>query len=308
MQKAVRALVFLLLALFFRHGYVSSASVPNILIVNTQKSAETEEILMGFFNAHKDRFFMDEVDMEGAPALGSRRVSEALQNRSYRILFTIGAPATQVGIEKNPGIPLFYSMVVNPENTFSAKSPPPGIVFRIPIKTQLETMQKILPGMKRVGAVLNPQRSAHLITELKQSCEILGLEPVWIPFQKQQEIPEYLETLYYKRVDLLLVLPDNTFLNKYSLQGILQDTLQKKIPTLVYSKNLVQSGFLLGIYPDLFQMGKQAATVISEHLLDQKPLPEIAFPVACKFSINSKTMEILKIRVPKDILRGAELI
>jgi putative ABC transport system substrate-binding protein len=109
------------------------------------------------------------------------------------------------------------------------------------------------------------------------------------------------------RAGALLVLPDPMFRNH--LRRILDLAAKSRLPTLYWSRDLVDAGGLMAYGANLPDGYRQAATFVDKILKGAKPaeLP-IEQPAKLELVINLKTAKALGLMIPKSLLLRADQV
>lgn len=139
-----------------------------------------------------------------------------------------------------------------------------------PLGRQLALIRLALPQAKRLGILWGPESAAR--------------EPVLKPLMAVQwtVVDATVDSTTgifpgLKRVlgdsDVLLAIADTQVYNSNSIQNILLSTFRAGVPMVAFSPAYVRAGALLGLHTTPAQAGTQAANLVQDLLLYDKPLP-----------------------------------
>jgi putative ABC transport system substrate-binding protein len=181
-----------------------------------------------------------------------------------------------------------------------------GVSMHIPADYQLDVIRKTLPGVENIGIIHDPQKTGHLIAELKQKAGDKGINIHAVPIGRPPEAVRALEKLKSK-IDLLWMFPDTTAINTTNVEYMLLYSYQNNIPIYAPSERFLKQGALVSLSLDAFDIGRQACGLAKEILSGNRPsdIPVIA-PRTGNLGINLKAARKLGIRIPEDVIREAQ--
>jgi len=250
---------------------------------------------------------------ERFPALAAELARQKLD-----VFLTRGTPATIAARELEGGIPIVASAVADPvEAKLVASLEKPGgnvtgltsSVNELGAK-RMELLKAVAPGIKRVGALTNPENPASAASwkVIEAAAPPLGLKAEPIDVRRPEEIEEGLEEAVKNGVDALIVGLE-TLAQSYQ-NFILEFTARSRVPAAFAARNFVEAGglFSYGVsYPNMYY---RAASYVDKVLKGAKPA-ELPMERASKFEliINRRTARALKLTIPPDLfLRSDEVI
>lgn len=182
-----------------------------------------------------------------------------------------------------------------------------GVTYFLPVDTQFEVFQAMLPEMKSVMLLVEKGHPSAAIDQegTKEVCDKLGLE--------------YSDFAASSVDELSAAVKDNA--GKASVfiigsQALIIDNTQAVIaaagdtPVLAYSSKPVSAGALGGFVADDVKLGTILAESLVQVLVEGKAIKDV--PVQMdpdpKFVLNAKTAEKLGVEIPYAILEAAEVI
>lgn len=189
---------------------------------------------------------------------------------------------------------VIYCLVPRPENYDLNKSNLIGIGLEFSFNKQLSAFKTILPHLKKIGIIYNPDYSKNTIKLAKKAMDNLGLTLVPIPLYKPGDAQNTLSK-FKTQVDALWMISDETALNLNAWEATKEFCLQNKIPFLALDDGFVVRGALLSFSVDYVWIGRQAvrlANRISNQSLSVKDL-NIIEPEGLNLSVNMSTAKTI---------------
>lgn len=199
------------------------------------------------------------------PAESSKTLKKLLQ--STELVVVIGDPALDF-VRDVRETPVIYLLAP------SAKELPAnftGIDLRILPSRQLETMSRLMPNLRRVGALYNPAESGHWVQEALTSpasaVETLLFKKVTSP----SLVPEALTSLGNNAIDAYWLLPDELVTNPQTLEHLRAFSIANRVPIISFSDKYLKAGAAAAITFDMADMGSQAAELAARILAGETP-------------------------------------
>jgi putative ABC transport system substrate-binding protein len=244
-------------------------------------------------------------DLQGDVAKG-RSLARKLRATDVSLVLAVGLKAALVAKLELPDIPVVFCMVLDPAKHDLKASNIAGILLETPIDRQFSAIRTVLPSAKRIGVLFDPDKTAHLVEEARQRAKALGLELVARQVTSEKEVPVTLRALT-PSIEALWLLPDSTVLNEESLKFILNTALEASVPVIGFSRDLVRSGALAGLYVTYDDVGHQAG-LLAKKILSGQDFSSIAVvsPDRPRLALNLKTAKFLGIPIPPDVVNRAD--
>jgi len=237
---------------------------------------------------------LDSQDIEN-PAGVKRELSSAGPD----MLVSIGPEAARLGenLSRELGIPMVYTMVLNPDVLFEDnKSPCCGISLHIPVFHQLMDMSKALPEIKKVGLLFNPESNSAFFARAGILGQMTGLEIIPLEVSSSRQVPEVLED-HWEHIDALWMVPDRTVSSEALIEHIIKEALYHGKPVVGYNRFFYDSGAVLAFVLDYEQIGEQTAELALSRLHGRpgrQPVP------AYQVLINRRTASSLGLKTKED--------
>jgi len=171
----------------------------------------------------------------------------------------------------------------------------------------MELFAELVPGMKRVGVVRNPNNPAVpvVLRETEDAVRKLNMQVEVVDAQTSDEIERAFAQLSAKSADGAVLLPDPTVIEHS--RRIAELAQSARLPTAFQRRENVDAGGLFSYGPDLNYQLRQAAFYVDRILKGEKPaeLP-VQQPTKVELVINLKTARMLGLTVPQSFLVAAD--
>jgi putative tryptophan/tyrosine transport system substrate-binding protein len=163
----------------------------------------------------------------------------------------------------------------------------------------MELFAELVPGMKRVGVVLNPNAPAmsEMLRETEEAVRKLNLQVEVVDAQTSDEFERAFAQLSAKSADGVVLLANPTVIEQS--RRIAELAQSARLPTAFQRRENVDAGGLFSYGPDLNDQFRQAAFYVDRILKGEKPaeLP-VQQPTKVELVINLKTAKALGLTVP----------
>jgi putative ABC transport system substrate-binding protein len=174
---------------------------------------------------------------------------------------------------------------------------------------RLELLRDIVPGLTRVGVLLNPKNpnARRLFKETEHYAHALAMQLEVFEVRRADELTKAFSTMIKTRVTGLSVVPDPTLFA--ARQVIADQTIRAKLPAIYGISGMAEVGGLLVYGPSLPDLWRRAATYIDKILKGAKPsdLP-VEQPTKFELVINLKTAKQIGLTIPPNMLARADRI
>jgi putative ABC transport system substrate-binding protein len=174
---------------------------------------------------------------------------------------------------------------------------------------RLELLKEIVPKASRVAVLWSSSTPSYsrLLRETEAAARVLGVQLQVVEVRGPAEFDSAFSAVIRDRAGALLVLPDPMFRNH--LRRILDLAAKSRLPTLYWSRDLVDAGGLMAYGANLPDGYRQAATFVDKILKGAKPaeLP-IEQPAKLELVINLKTAKALGLMISKSLLLRADQV
>jgi putative tryptophan/tyrosine transport system substrate-binding protein len=301
-DRFVKSCMILLMVVFLS-GFLVPCVLAEKKVLTVQSSNITpyEDALKGFqstFGLPFDRFVLSE--MKG------RDVVQIIRSVNPSIIISIGMDALEKvkGIED---IPIIYVMVTNTQSVYG-KGNFTGIRMSVAQEEQLAFFLKAIPSIKNIGLLYNSDKTGYMAQKASEACKKAGINIISKEVHDPKECPAAIKSMAGK-IDGFWMLPDSSVFTPETLEYLFLFSIGNKVPILTFSEIYLESGALVSVGVDPFDMGAQAGLAANE-ILEGKPVSSLA-PVDARkeiISVNIKAAEKLGIHIDERSLNGARLL
>jgi putative tryptophan/tyrosine transport system substrate-binding protein len=172
----------------------------------------------------------------------------------------------------------------------------------------VQLLIEIVPGMKRVGVVRNPNDLLANANGLRQTAEAiraLGLQIEVVDAETAEEFESAFARLSGQGVGGVVLLPDAALV-KHRVR-IAELALKARLPTVFQRRENAEAGGLLSYGSNLSDLLRQAAVFVDRILKGARPaeLP-VEQPTKFILAINLKTAKALSLELPPTLLARAD--
>lgn len=231
------------------------------------------------------------------------------------VIVTRGTPATLAAHRAAPDTPVVTTIAVDLVGAGLAKSlaRPGGQVTGLgnagldTAGKQLELLREILPSLKTVAVLLNPNNPGHrtLFGELSRLSSSAGISAFGIDVAPNGYDKAYASAAR-GGAQAVIVPGDSLFRDDLPLTTA---GIKLRIPSIFIARAHVEAGGLISYGPDVSALFRQTATYVDKILRGAKPgdLP-IEEPSTFDLAINLKTAKAIGVTIPQRVLLRASKI
>ena len=286
-------------------GTLTPAGAAEVAILKTADLPAYNQAVAGFKAAMPSSTTFVEYDMKGNPASG-QNLARKIRTSDAELLLAVGVKAAEVVKLEVPDLPIVFCMVLDPDKHDLKAPNMTGIRLEVPVERQLNTIRTVLPSLKRLGVLYDPEKTGGLIEEARRQAKAMGLEIIARQVRTEKDVPSMLRMLLL-RIDALWLIPDSTVVTEAALKFVLDTALDSKLPIIGFSSELVRSGALLGLSVSYEDVGRQAGALARKMLNDHyKPLSSTFPPDRLRLALNLKIARELEITISPEVVNSAD--
>lgn len=227
------------------------------------------------------------------------------------VIVTVGTSATRAAKEATDTIPVIFSRIADPValGLVAQLGRPEGNLTGVSVVTQdlaakrLELLTSLIPGLNRVGVLLDPTfPSAPLeLSEIESAARQLSIELYPIGIRRVEELDAAVHGVVVQRGQALFVVPALLFTEQQ--QRVADIAIKRRLPAMLSRREHVEAGGLMSYGVNYSTMYARAATYVDKILKGAKPgdLP-VEQPTKLELVINLKTAKALGLAIPQSIL------
>jgi putative ABC transport system substrate-binding protein len=285
------------------------AAAEQIVVLASRDAPPYAQAIGGFRDYLKERGVKMELRvqaLEGDAAKARDVVGEVLQEGAS-LIFTLGSLATKSACDQIRETPIVAGLILN-AGEWKGAGNITGVALEFPLETELEWLQRFLPGRERVGVLFNAKENREKVERAARLAGQVGLDLVALEVNRPKDLPGVLKGLS-RRIDVLWGMPDQVVFSRQTAKAILLFSFRNRIPFVGLSRAWVKAGALYALerdYRDLgAQCGEMAFKILQGETVDSIPA---ASPRTVTYVLNRKTMRHLKLSIPEDLIRGASKV
>jgi putative tryptophan/tyrosine transport system substrate-binding protein len=282
---------------------VSRAEAENkVLSIQSTTITPYEEAIKGFqgaCNVHVDKFVISEMK--------DKDIVTEIRKAKPSLILSVGMDA----FEKARGIddiPVVYVMVPGlppiPEKGISFT----GVIMNISQEEKLSAFMKAVPSIKNIGLVYNQEKTGYLAQRAIDACRKAGINLIAKEIHNSREAPAAIKSME-GQIDGFWMLPDSTVFTSETIEYLFLFSIGNRVPILTFSERYLDSGALISVGVDPFDMGSQAGELARE-IISGTPVSTI-LPVDARkavISINNKIAEKLGINIDEKLFSGVKFL
>jgi ABC-type uncharacterized transport system substrate-binding protein len=301
-QTGASALFLFCLLLFLPPSPVGAAEV---VILKSADLAAYNQAVAGFKATMPPSTSFTEYDMQGDVTRG-QKLARRIRASDATLLLAVGVKAALVAKLEIVDIPVVFCMVLDPAKHDLRAPNMTGIRLDVPVERQFRTIRSVLPPVKKIGVLYDPDKTGDLVEEGRLMARALGFEMIARAVHAGKDVPAALRALL-PQIEALWLVPDSTVLTEDSLPFVMGTTLDTNVPVIGFSSELVRSGALVGLSVNYEDIGRQAS-VLARKILSEPALSLTAVfpPERLRLSLNLKTARFLGIVIPPEVVSKAD--
>jgi putative tryptophan/tyrosine transport system substrate-binding protein len=173
---------------------------------------------------------------------------------------------------------------------------------------RLGLLHELLPGAARFAVLVNPNNpllAAAWIKDTQAAAMAIGRQLETLTARTNREIDAAFTSIAQKRVDALLVMPDNLFSSRHV--QISTQAARHAVPAIYTNRSYAEVGGLMSYGTDMADAYRQFGIYVGRVLKGESPanMPVLQ-PTKFEFVINMQTARTLDITVPPALLALAD--
>lgn len=283
----------------------STLAAYEIAILKSSDIAAYNQAVSGLQAEMSDTATLTVYDLEGDVTRG-KKLARKIRASDAVLVIAVGLKAALAAKVEIVDTPVIYCMVLDPEK-YDLRAPNlTGISLRVPIERQFNTIHALVPTLKHLGVLYDPEKTAPLVVEARRAAARLGLELIEHKVHSEKELPAAIRALL-PNVEGLWLVPDSTVLTEESIRFVLGAAMDRNVPVLGFSSEFVRNGALAGLSIKPEDIGRQAA-IIARKILNHsdRAVPMTVPPDRIRLAVNLKTAKYLGLTLSPDVMGGAD--
>ncbi|MBI4830383.1 MAG: ABC transporter substrate-binding protein [Candidatus Lindowbacteria bacterium] len=253
-------------------------------------------------------------NLEGQTDEGTQIITKI---RAFKpdLILTVGSRATGVMSKSFRDTPIVFSMVLYPvASAFVANMEKPGAnvtgaAMDVPIERQLRTLSRIVPRLKRVGVLYNPDETLPVIEEARRVAKAMNMQMIAESVDAESDVPDALGKLEKQKIDALWSVADGKVFTRPSTRYIIEYVLHRGIPFMGPHNGFVKAGALVALTADYRENGRQAGEIAIQIVNGARPenVP-VAIPRKVEMALNLQVANNIGLKIPQSIISDASQV
>lgn len=186
-----------------------------------------------------------------------------------------------------------------------------GVIFAAQVNTkdQLEILKRIIPSVKHIGLVYNPDKTKDFINKAKDSASQLGLNIIAIEAKSLAEANNSITALEGK-IDVFWIIIDAVVANPTVFKKLLMMSFNSGIALMAPTETFVRDGALLAVDKDYTIIGKDSGEIANQILQGVLTPQQVGIkqPKSTRLVLNSNTAKKIKITLSQDAILRADKV
>lgn len=289
--------VLLCLSFVLSQALVTSLlDAHEVVILKSANIAPYNQAIAGFKSSMPSDTTFTEYDLKGDPETG-RIYAGKTRASGADLVLAVGAKAAISAKLEIFDIPVVYSMVLHPAKYDLKAANMVGVSVKPPIGQQLNTMRSLLPNLKRIGYLYDPEKTAPLPADAMNQARQLGITFIDRQVRTAEQVPTALRELL-PDVEALWLISDSTVLTDESFTFLLRAAFDRHVPVIGFDPEFSRRGALISFWVDSVDIGREAAHVAQTILAGSTAPPPKSFQPKQRMALNLGTAEYLGIAIP----------
>ena len=244
-----------------------------------------------------------------------QNIAHRFVNNKVNLICAIATPAAQTVANVTSDIPIVATAVTDYKTAKLVKDNAKpgtnvtGTTDMNPVEQQLDLLLKIVPNAKSVGTIycsseVNSKLQADI---LKKAATAKGVTIKEATVSNVNDIQQAARSLVGK-VQAIYVPTDNVLAS--AMPTLVSVTEEAKLPVICGEGGMVKAGGLATLGVDYYKLGFQAGEMAADILSGKSKPADMGIQAQKEFKamVNLKEAEKIGLKVPEDVLKGAELV
>lgn len=244
-----------------------------------------------------------------------QNIAHRFVNNKVNLICAIATPAAQTVANVTSDIPIVATAVTDYKAAKLVKDNAKpgtnvtGTTDMNPVEQQLDLLLKIVPNAKSVGTIYcsSEVNSQLQVDILKKAAAAKGVTVKEATVSNVNDIQQAARSLVGK-VQAIYVPTDNVLAS--AMPTLVSVTEEAKLPVICGEGGMVKAGGVATLGVDYYKLGFQAGEMAADILGGKSKPADMAIQAQKEFKamVNLKEAEKIGLKVPEDVLKGAELV
>ena len=244
-----------------------------------------------------------------------QNIAHRFVNNKVNLICAIATPAAQTVANVTSDIPIVATAVTDYKTAKLVKDNAKpgtnvtGTTDMNPVEQQLDLLLKVVPNAKSVGTIYcsSEVNSQLQVDILKKAATAKGVTIKEATVSNVNDIQQAARSLIGK-VQAIYVPTDNVLAS--AMPTLVSVTEEAKLPVICGEGGMVKAGGVATLGVDYYKLGFQAGEMAADILSGKSKPADMAIQAQKEFKamVNLKEAEKIGLKVPEDVLKGAELV
>lgn len=244
-----------------------------------------------------------------------QNIAHRFVNNKVNLICAIATPAAQTVANVTSDIPIVATAVTDYKAAKLVKDNAKpgtnvtGTTDMNPVEQQLDLLLKLVPNAKSVGTIYcsSEVNSQLQIEILKKAAAAKGVTVKEATVSNVNDIQQAARSLVGK-VQAIYVPTDNVLAS--AMPTLVSVTEEAKLPVICGEGGMVKAGGVATLGVDYYKLGFQAGEMAADILSGKSKPADMGIQAQKEFKamVNLKEAEKIGLKVPEDVLKGAELV
>ncbi len=259
-------------------------------------------------------------EFEFQSAQGNMSTALAIANHfnsnAFDLVVPITTPSAQAWANVIKNKPVIFSAATDPvaASLIPALGKNPGNVVGVsdmtPVKTQIQLMKLVVPGLRRIGIMTNPgeANSTVLKDHAQIACSELDIELVEVVGTNTSEMIAALSAIV-SAIDAIYIGTDNTAAS--CIESLHRIALAQKTPIICADISMSRSGGMIGYGFDYYAFGIDTSRMVLEIIRGKTPSEiesRLIGPESLQLLINLDYAKQIGLMIPEALIARASFI
>ena len=267
-----------------------------VVILKSANIAPYNQAIAGFKSSMPADTTFTEYDLKGDPQAG-RTYASKIRASGADLVLAVGSKAAIAAKLEIFDIPVVYNMVLHPAKYDLKAANMVGVSAKSSIGQQLNTVRSLLPNLKRIGYLYDPEKTTPLPADAISQARQLGITFIDRQVRTAEHVPTALRELL-PDVEALWLLSDSTVLTDESFTFLLRAAFDQHVPVIGFDPEFSRRGALISFWVDSADIGREAAHIAQSLLAGSAAPPPKMFQPKQRMALNFGTAEYLGIAIP----------
>ena len=238
-----------------------------------------------------------------------RAMIGAIRARKPDQIVVIGSEAMRALAGEVTDIPILFMMVLNPQDKL--KEMPKnftGVAMNVAPERQMQVLSQLLPKLKHVAVVYDPDQSESLIRRGEKACLAQHQQLAAKQVKSTTEALEQVKLLFEEHTAYWMI-PDQLMRSKDVVRYLFFAAREQNRALIGLSDKYVRAGALFAFTVQNESLGRQTGE-LSNRMFRERGIKYFPIEMAheADLSINQRVAKQMGIRVPESIIKQAKVI